>query len=63
LFLSLIQVKGDGEIFINVASIINHPNYNSNSQDNDFALLRLSSPIPISSTVNIACLPPGVDVK
>jgi len=50
----------DGEIFINVKTIKNHPNYNSNSQDNDFALLELVSPAPISSTVGIACLPPDV---
>jgi hypothetical protein len=39
-----------------------HPNYNTNTQDFDFALLKLSTPVPISSTVNIACLPPGAIV-
>lgn len=50
----------DGEIFINVKTIKDHPNYNSNSQDNDFSLLELVSPAPISSAVGIACLPPDV---
>jgi hypothetical protein len=63
LTLQTFQVKGDGEIYINVASIINHPNYNNNSNDNDFALLKLSTPLSISSTVKIACLSLGINVK
>jgi len=55
------QVKGDGETFINVSSMISHPLYNqARPDDNDFALLRLATPAPISSTVGIACLPPDV---
>ena len=65
LFLPLqtFQVKGDGEIYINITSIIIHPNYNNNSKDNDFALLKLSTPLSISSTVKIACLSIGINVK
>ena len=37
-----------------------HPNYNSATQDFDFAILRLASPAPISSTVGVVCLPPDV---
>ena len=36
------QVLGDGEKFVNVASIVVHPSYNTTFQDNDFALLKLS---------------------
>ena len=41
-------------------AIKDHPSYNSNTMDNDFSLLELVSPAPISSTVGIACLPPDV---
>ena len=34
-----------GSVTRNVSEIIIHPNYNSNSLNNDYALLRLSSPI------------------
>ena len=54
----MLQVRGDGETFINVAAIINHPSYNPSSQDVDFALLRLSSPAVVSAKVGFACLPP-----
>ena len=56
---TFVQVIGDGEKFINVAAIITHPSYDSNSQDNDFSLLRLAIPAPISAKIGIACLPPN----
>ena len=37
-----------------------HPNYNPKTQDFDFAILRLATPAPISSTVGVVCLPPDV---
>ena len=54
------QVDGDGETFIPVESITPHPMYNSTTNiDNDFCLLRLSTPAQISSIVGIVCLPPN----
>ena len=55
--LLLPQVLGDGEKFIAVAAIVIHSGYNKNTQDNDFSLLKLAAPAPISSKVGIACLP------
>merc|ERR1711881_394328 len=42
---------------VDVAEIINHPNYNSQTTDNDYALLRLSSPVAFTNEVSPACLP------
>merc|ERR1711976_863421 len=41
-----------------VSEIINHPRYQARTQKNDIALLKLSSPVTISSTVLPVCLPP-----
>ena len=54
------QVFDDGEKFINVQSLLSHPSYNNKTNDFDFAIIRLSTPAPISSTLGIACLPPDV---
>jgi len=51
------EITGDGEVYYNVASAIKHPNYNSGTEDNDFALLKLASPVPVSTKANFACLP------
>merc|ERR1711910_285720 len=42
---------------VDVAEIINHPNYNSQTTDNDYAILRLSSPVAFTNEVSPACLP------
>merc|ERR1719273_375231 len=42
---------------VDVAEIINHPNYNSQTTDNDYAILRLSSPVAFTNQVSPACLP------
>ena len=47
----------DGEIIIGVSEIILHPQFNIDTADFDLALMRLSSPVKISPTVNFACLP------
>merc|ERR1719431_1220598 len=47
----------DGEQKVEVCSTIRHPNYNSNSVDNDFAILRLCSPVSFSRDIATACLP------
>jgi len=45
----------DGEQRISPSQWISHPNYRGN--DNDFAIIKLSSPVTISDTVLPACLP------
>jgi len=47
----------DGEQRVQVCSTINHPNYNSNTQQNDFAILRLCNPVTFTKTISPACLP------
>merc|ERR1711881_625572 len=42
---------------VDVAEIINHPNYNSQTTDNGYAILRLSSPVAFTNEVSPACLP------
>jgi len=42
---------------VDVAEIINHPNYNSQTLDNDYAILRLANPIDFTIEVSPACLP------
>jgi len=53
----------NGEIYIKFTNIINYSNYNTNSKDNDLALLKLSTPLSFSSTVTIACLSLGINDK
>ena len=48
---------GDGEIEIEVAEAIVHPQYKSRSNIYDFALLRLASPVTYSDAVQPICLP------
>jgi len=44
-----------------VAGIYRHPGYDSDSMINDIAVLKLSSPLPLSpsSSINAACVPDG----
>jgi len=42
---------------VDVAEIINHPNYDSQTLDNDFSILRLSNPVTFTNEVSPACLP------
>jgi len=53
-----IKDRNDGGQYINVAQILVHPNYNSETQENDFSLLLLQNPIQFSSKAGAACLPP-----
>ncbi|CAJ1064567.1 transmembrane protease serine 2 [Xyrichtys novacula] len=47
-----------------VRKIINHEKYDSDTNDNDIALLRLDSPLTFSSSVKPVCLPSaGVDLS
>ena len=49
--------RSDGEQRIRITSFIQHSGYNSNTQDNDFAIITLASDAVFSSTVMPACLP------
>jgi hypothetical protein len=60
---STFQVKKNGEIYIKFTNIINYSNYNTNSKDNDLALLKLSTSLSFSSTVTIAYLSLGINDK
>ena len=42
---------------VDVAEIINHPNYDSQTVDNDFSILRLANPVTFTNAVSPACLP------
>ena len=41
----------------NVAEVIMHSHYNSDTADNDYAILRLSQPVSFTNKVSPACLP------
>jgi len=43
--------------WVDVAEIINHPDYNSKPRDNDFAILRLAKAVTFTDKVSPACLP------
>ena len=49
--------RADGEQRISPSQWIQHPNYNSGTTNNDFAIIKLATPVSFSSTVNPACLP------
>jgi len=42
---------------VDVAEIINHPDYDSRTTDNDYAILRLSQAVTFTNEVAPACLP------
>ena len=42
---------------VDVAEIIQDPNYNSGTTNSDYSILRLAQPVAFSSTVSPACLP------
>ena len=42
---------------VDVAEIINHPDYDSQTTDNDYAILRLANPVTFTNEVSPACLP------
>merc|ERR1712130_656760 len=51
--------QGDGEQRVSVASWTSHPNYNSNNQDHDIAIIQLAEPVQFSDSVAPVCLPPS----
>ena len=49
--------RADGEQRIKPSQWIQHPNYNSATTNFDFAIVKLSTPVAFSNTVNPVCLP------
>ena len=45
---------------VDVAEILDHPDYNSDTLDNDYAILRLANPVNFTNEVSPACLPADV---
>eukprot|EP00112_Aurelia_sp_Birch-Aquarium-sp1_P007983 Seg1871.3 transcript_id=Seg1871.3/GoldUCD/mRNA.D3Y31 product="Transmembrane protease serine 9" protein_id=Seg1871.3/GoldUCD/D3Y31 len=50
------------EQVIRLSRVINHPRYNSRTQDNDIALLRLSRKVKFTKYIRPACLPSAAAV-
>ena len=51
-----LQGTNPNEVSRSVARIILHPNYDSDSSNNDIALLRLSSPVKFTDFIRPVCL-------
>ncbi|XP_029284048.1 transmembrane protease serine 9 [Cottoperca gobio] len=60
LFVSLGRQTLEGananQVSVTVSRIINHPNYNSETNDNDISLLKLSSPVTFTTYILPVCL-------
>ena len=46
-----------GDQNIKIDQVINHPNYNGQTNDNDVAILKLSQPLNLGSSAQAICLP------
>jgi len=44
-------------IKVDIAEIINHPDYKDQSLESDYSILRLANPVPFTKKVSPACLP------
>lgn len=49
--------SSDGEQRISPSQWINHPSYSASVYDNDFAIIKLASPVTFSDRVSPVCLP------
>jgi len=49
--------SSDGEQRISPSQWINHPSYSASAFDNDFAIIKLASPVTFSDRVSPICLP------
>ena len=47
----------DGEQKLRIASFTQHPQYNSGTVDNDFAIIQLTREVTFSSSIMPVCLP------
>ena len=57
-----LEGENPNEVSIDVAQIVLHPNYDSDSSDNDIALLKLSSPVTFTDYIRPVCLAAGDSV-
>ncbi|XP_041818024.1 uncharacterized protein LOC121624447 isoform X2 [Chelmon rostratus] len=57
-----LQGNNPNEVSRTVSAIILHPNYDSDTSDNDIALLRLSSPVTFTDYIRPVCLAAGDSV-
>uniref|UniRef100_A0A3B3HLU0 Peptidase S1 domain-containing protein n=1 Tax=Oryzias latipes TaxID=8090 RepID=A0A3B3HLU0_ORYLA len=53
-----LQGSNPNRVSQTIATLIIHPNYNSKTEDNDIALLQLSSPVNFNNYITPVCLPP-----
>uniref|UniRef100_A0A3P9HII1 Peptidase S1 domain-containing protein n=1 Tax=Oryzias latipes TaxID=8090 RepID=A0A3P9HII1_ORYLA len=53
---SLLEGSNPNSVSQTVTTVIVHPNYNSNTKDNDIALLQLSSPVTFNNYITPVCL-------
>lgn len=53
-----VQDSSDGQKIVRVCGKKEHGSYNSNTQDNDFAILTLCEDVTFTTAINPACLPP-----
>jgi len=53
--------KSDGEKVIRAKSVTRHPKYIRNSQDYDYAIIKLSEPVTFNNNVYPVCLPSGTE--
>uniref|UniRef100_A0A3B3HX21 Peptidase S1 domain-containing protein n=1 Tax=Oryzias latipes TaxID=8090 RepID=A0A3B3HX21_ORYLA len=56
--LQSLQGSNPNRVSQTIATLIIHPNYNSKTEDNDIALLQLSSPVNFNNYITPVCLPP-----
>ena len=45
---------------VDIAEVLDHPDYNSDTLDNDYAILRLANNVSFTNKVSPACLPAEV---
>uniref|UniRef100_A0A8P4KSE7 Peptidase S1 domain-containing protein n=1 Tax=Dicentrarchus labrax TaxID=13489 RepID=A0A8P4KSE7_DICLA len=51
-----LQIPNPNAVSLTVSQIINHPNYNGSTSNNDISLLRLSSPVKFTDYIRPVCL-------
>merc|ERR1711971_873245 len=51
------DISDEEQMKLEVAEVLIHPMYNGSTYDNDFAILRLVSPIAFSASISPVCLP------
>merc|ERR1711971_90008 len=51
------DISDEEQMKLEVAEVLIHPMYNASTYSNDFAILRLTSPLTFSSSISPVCLP------